>query len=375
MFSFTENIVHSSDAIIAEPVSINISETYNLPYLECPNVYIPNKALAWMFAGLSENSTEKQELHRQIAYYNNYLYSLEKIDGFIEYFEENNFCVAKSEIAIKFSDAVADIAFACPKCVFHSDIVIMHDYLIDTSVPVDYCANISGKTVVLPIGKEANAYPSNIEGRKAIWNWVDNGHDFCYYIWDILGSRYSRDEDNTDSEPNYWRFDAYDQARCCSPEPQLIKIFSKLENLGYIKTYTINSSNNSPRWSYFAKSDGSIDIALIDTNFLKNKLVSEQIELLLWSTEEKLKEQPYFLTDSNGKQFLSVNPGNIGGHNKLRIYGRLDCPSASRYIAKGKYVQHRVFFDNEKTASFAGYRPCAVCMPEEYKQWKLSRQN
>lgn len=28
------------------------------------------------------------------------------------------------------------------------------------------------------------------------------------------------------------------------------------------------------------------------------------------------------------------------------------------------------FFRDEETAIKAGYRPCAVCMPEKYKEWK-----
>lgn len=62
--------------------------------------------------------------------------------------------------------------------------------------------------------------------------------------------------------------------------------------------------------------------------------------------------------------------GTLGGHKGLKIYGRLDCPSALRYIAKGQYVKYRVFFKDEATAIAAGYRPCAVCMKEEYKRWK-----
>ena len=42
-----------------------------------------------------------------------------------------------------------------------------------------------------------------------------------------------------------------------------------------------------------------------------------------------------------------------------------------RYIAKGQYVKYRVFFADEETAIDAGYRPCAKCMPDEYKQWKV----
>lgn len=85
----------------------------------------------------------------------------------------------------------------------------------------------------------------------------------------------------------------------------------------------------------------------------------------------------YILTDGNGYQYLSDDKGLLGGNKKLKIYGRLDCPSALRWIAKGYYVQNRVFFKDEQTAIKAGYRPCAVCMPDEYKRWKvrISQQN
>jgi|SRR5680860_84864 len=78
----------------------------------------------------------------------------------------------------------------------------------------------------------------------------------------------------------------------------------------------------------------------------------------------------YTLQDKNGKPYKSDNKATLGGHRKQKIYGRLDCPSALRYIAKGQYVNHRVFFADEKTAIAAGYRPCAKCMPKEYAQWK-----
>jgi hypothetical protein len=41
---------------------------------------------------------------------------------------------------------------------------------------------------------------------------------------------------------------------------------------------------------------------------------------------------------------LSETPGALGGHRKNKIYGRLDCPGALRWIAKGHYVKQRVFF-------------------------------
>ena len=78
----------------------------------------------------------------------------------------------------------------------------------------------------------------------------------------------------------------------------------------------------------------------------------------------------YHLIGNDGKPYDSETPGTLGGHRKLKIYGRLDCPSALRYIAKGQYVAHRVFFADEETAIAAGYRPCAKCMPEAYRRWK-----
>ena len=78
----------------------------------------------------------------------------------------------------------------------------------------------------------------------------------------------------------------------------------------------------------------------------------------------------YHLIGKDGNPYDSETPGTLGGHRRLKIYGRLDCSSALRYIAKGQYTAHRVFFADEETAIAAGYRPCAKCMPEAYRRWK-----
>ena len=78
----------------------------------------------------------------------------------------------------------------------------------------------------------------------------------------------------------------------------------------------------------------------------------------------------YILLDENGQEYRSLTPGTIGGYKRKKIYGKLDCPSAKRHIEKGEYIKHRVFFADEKTAKAAGYRPCGVCMKEEYMKWK-----
>jgi methylphosphotriester-DNA--protein-cysteine methyltransferase len=78
----------------------------------------------------------------------------------------------------------------------------------------------------------------------------------------------------------------------------------------------------------------------------------------------------YKLIGKDGTPYVSATPGTLGGHKATRIYGRLDCPSALRALANGGYVTHRVFFADEATAVAAGYRPCARCLPERYRDWK-----
>jgi methylphosphotriester-DNA--protein-cysteine methyltransferase len=80
------------------------------------------------------------------------------------------------------------------------------------------------------------------------------------------------------------------------------------------------------------------------------------------------------LVGPGGKPYESRRPGTLGGHRGTRIYGRLDCPSALRAIARGGYVAQRVFFLNERHARAAGYRPCAVCLPLQYRAWKSSKK-
>lgn len=82
------------------------------------------------------------------------------------------------------------------------------------------------------------------------------------------------------------------------------------------------------------------------------------------------RQGQYTLIGFDGKPYKSAVKGTLGGHRQLKIYGRLNCQSALRFIAKGQYVKHRVFFANEEDALGAGYRPCAKCLPEKYKEWK-----
>ena len=79
----------------------------------------------------------------------------------------------------------------------------------------------------------------------------------------------------------------------------------------------------------------------------------------------------YELIGRDGRPYPSARTGTLGGHRRTRIYGRLDCRAALMAIARGGYVKNRVFVANETDAVAAGYRPCAVCLPEAYRKWKL----
>lgn len=106
---------------------------------------------------------------------------------------------------------------------------------------------------------------------------------------------------------------------------------------------------------------------------LSNDDIKNMYEKLLYNLKQAIRQYQglqFRLIDSNGKEYLSNIPGMLGGNKKLKIYGRLDCPSAKKWIEKGYYVSNRVFFENEHIAIAAGYRPCAICMPNEYKKWK-----
>ena len=81
--------------------------------------------------------------------------------------------------------------------------------------------------------------------------------------------------------------------------------------------------------------------------------------------------KPYKLLGPDGKEYLSETPGTLGGNSKLKIYGRLDCPSALSAIRRfpGSYEEVRVFFPDEKTALAAGYRPCGRCLRKQYQEY------
>ena len=105
---------------------------------------------------------------------------------------------------------------------------------------------------------------------------------------------------------------------------------------------------------------------------LSNEDTKKRYLLLLNEVKEnfiKHGTKAYKLQSINGEYFSKI-PGTCGGHKKLKIYGKLDCPSALRYIENGYYSNNRVFFEGYEVANELGYRPCSVCMKKEYEKWK-----
>jgi hypothetical protein len=85
--------------------------------------------------------------------------------------------------------------------------------------------------------------------------------------------------------------------------------------------------------------------------------------------------ETYRLLGADGRSFASPAKGLFGGNARLKIYGRLDCPSALRAIRRGpSYARHRVFFADETSAIAAGFRPCGACMRDAYKAWRTAQQ-
>ncbi|AKD54560.1 Ada metal-binding domain-containing protein [Spirosoma radiotolerans] len=62
---------------------------------------------------------------------------------------------------------------------------------------------------------------------------------------------------------------------------------------------------------------------------------------------------------------VGIGRVSLGGNRPGKIYGLLTCRAGKRMN-----VANRVFFSDEAEAILAGFRPCAVCLPAQYKAWQ-----
>ena len=58
MYSFSVTNSHASDTLIATPTAGQTNDTYQFEFLEYPDVYIPNRTLAWTLVGLPEDDEQ-----------------------------------------------------------------------------------------------------------------------------------------------------------------------------------------------------------------------------------------------------------------------------------------------------------------------------
>ena len=80
--------------------------------------------------------------------------------------------------------------------------------------------------------------------------------------------------------------------------------------------------------------------------------------------------QRYTLLGADRRPTAARPPARSAGTAAARSTAGSTARAALRAIAAGGYVAHRVFFADEPTAVAAGYRPCAVCLPQAYRTWK-----
>ena len=75
------------------------------------------------------------------------------------------------------------------------------------------------------------------------------------------------------------------------------------------------------------------------------------------------------LTDIELKKLLKNKQIQYAGWLKGKIFGHLKCPSGKKNMSR----KTRVFFKSIEEAESLGFRPCAKCMKEAYKNWKTIR--
>ncbi|MBS1583100.1 MAG: metal-binding protein [Bacteroidetes bacterium] len=63
------------------------------------------------------------------------------------------------------------------------------------------------------------------------------------------------------------------------------------------------------------------------------------------------------LADADLRALIRAGRITLGGHARLRIYGRLGCGSGKRMLRR-----NRVFFTDREEARRAGFRPCGNCL-------------
>ena len=326
--------------------------------------------------------------------YNSIVFKLWETPGFQDLLEANDGILSREQLTDAFGQQKADLALSLKRPPFcFPELKVRNECLtVDSDGYYQAALEIESNTTRLLLGADA-VFPNEINKKICLWNWANNETDFAV---DFLNYLDAHKEFGITDEPaafndlvcyNDWRGTKH-------PAVTLMNcIFTDMEKRGYLERYELFAKNRQDLWSRYTETDnGSVGLCLIDKKAFRDRLLMSRIKALFAAcsvnnddegnessgvlVNEESTPYPdfshafYYLQDGNDKTYIARDPGKLGGHYKLKIYGRLDCPSANRYLAKGQYIRHRVFFKDESTAISAGYRPCAICMPEAYKAWK-----
>ena len=67
-------------------------------------------------------------------------------------------------------------------------------------------------------------------------------------------------------------------------------------------------------------------------------------------------------------------PNVLSGNKQTKVFGKGSCSSTNGHLIVNKDDSKRILFENEKAALSSGFRPCAKCLPEVYKEWKKRKE-
>ena len=351
------------------------------------SVAFKSPTLSWELAcdkDIKDKAIYKQLLQEKSDYFS----LLDKIfscPGFKEFFIESGGNVSLLEVRKNFDKFLSTLIekLGCKSYLFFKQYDLSGDMFFDSTLNYNYSIKLNGKNLDFAVSQTNITYPDKFGDKLCWWNWADDNRYFVasffnyliydlglginselYRVWMERAGCYSCFEQSLDEEN-----EGFDVGN---------NVWSYLCQTGFFKVYKIWTDYECGMWSAFSKPDGTIDMCLFDEDGFcaafndSNQAITlrKRMVLVLKSEIAQSENKYYFLLNGEGKPYVSVTPGKFGGHKKLKIYGMLDCPSAKRYIKQGKYENHRVFFANEEDAVNAGYRPCAICMPEKYEEWK-----
>lgn len=389
-------------------VQVNITSTRgNQPYeprflsIDSGSVYgcDNSRSLGFYLGYCSKEQFEERvvPIRQEMERYNEIVSFLWNIEGFSDFFADHDSFVPRKVMEETFGHSVAEKAFSIIRPQFcYPDLMVNDGVFMLKDAGYHAEIEFNGKKYSWPLTGHAEDYPSEIDDKICFWNWnkneTDYALDFATYIENVLPGKGICIEYNALAY-----FDCYDQWRGNRlPIVEVIdKIYHDIESRGNLEKFKLFANNKEQVWNWYTGTeDNSVGLYLCKKEAFRDKLLVSRINALLHacnieydendkpiygalvdpSTEQiDVSQQYYYLQNREDVTYISKEPGTMGGHYKLKIYGKLDCPSAARYLAKGQYKNHRVFFADEKTAIEAGYRPCAKCMPDEYKAW-LSTQ-